>query len=58
MKYKSTIIFTVVFHRVHVKQTEKAEKLNSSPVLSFLVFMERKKHNKTAKRKSSYSFFW
>ena len=50
MKYKSTIIFTVVFHGVHVKQTEKAEKLNSSPVLSFLVFMERKKN--TTKRQN------
>ena len=49
MKYKSTIIFTVVFHGVHVKQTEKAEKLNSSPVLSFLVFMEGKKTQQNGK---------
>ena len=42
-KYKSTKIFSVVFHRVHVQQTEKAEKLNSSPVLSFFVLWREKK---------------
>ena len=57
-KYKSTKIFSVVFHRVHVQQTAKAEKLNSSPVLSFFVLWREKKHKKEAKLKSCYSSFW
>ena len=49
-KYKSTKIFSVVFHRVHVQQTEIAEKLNSSPVLSFFVLWREKKN--TTKRQN------